>query len=226
MNINKTKCKQKTELIYFFLKNLYNLFRDDIMNTSYSLWEEKIISDNNLTPNTIGTLMKLQNYKENAYLTYYYGDIALTIIRNNLFLLRNKQYTNAEIFTLTKNKANYFKVFKNKNLTVDNLSEEDLTRINYDIVKYIKATLISKSNNEKYIAEMEKLAKGDFSSILNLHKAFKLIYKYSNIDLTLFQEELAKLDKFYEEKYQELEDTNEYLRIIARKWRERITSGD
>ena len=66
MNINKTKCKQKTELIYFFLKNLYNLFRDDIMNTSYSLWEEKIISDNNLTPNTIGTLMKLQNYKENA----------------------------------------------------------------------------------------------------------------------------------------------------------------
>ncbi len=220
------ECKQKTELIYFFLKNLYNLFRDDIMNSKYSLWEEKVINDNNLTPNTIGTLMKLQNYKENTYLTYYYGDIALTIIRNNLFILRNKKYTNEEIFTLTKNKANYFKVFKNKNLTVDNLSEEDLTRINYDIVKYIKATLISKSNNDKYITEMEKLAKGDFSSILNLHKAFKLIYKYSNINLNLFQEEIAKLDKFYEEKYQELEDTNEYLRIIAKKWKERITSGD
>jgi len=196
------------------------------MNSKYSLWEQKIINDNNLTPDTIGTLMKLQNYKENAYLTYYYGDIAITIIRNNLKVLRNKEYNNKEIFTLTKNKANYYKVFKNKNLTVDNLSDEDLTRINYDIVKYIKATLISKSNNDKYTSEMEKLAKGDFSSILNLHKAFKLIYKYSNIDLDLFQEEIAKLDKFYEEKYQELEDTNEYLRIIAKKWRERIISGD
>lgn len=194
------------------------------MDSNYSSWEEYIIKEQKLTPNTIGTIIKLQNIKENTYLTYYYGNMSLIILKRNLISLTNKEYSNQEIFDIVNKKSNYYKIFKNKNLSTDILTDEDCEKLNKSIIKYIKAVLISKSENDKYIEEINKLSKGDYSSLTDLHNVFKTINKFSKINKQ-FEEEKNKLDTYFENKYKELENTNEYMRIVSQKWKNQLISG-
>lgn len=195
------------------------------MNIEYTSWELQMIDEFKLKPNTIGTMLKLQSIKEDYYLDYYYGDIALTILKRNLFILRNKEYTDKEVSTITNNKANYYKMFRNKRLRTDILNDQDTIRINYDINRIIKATIISKSDNDKYMNNSLNLAQGNFSYLTNIHNVFKLINKYNLINQKPYNDERAKLDNFYEQKHKELEDLEEYHRIIAEKWKRDLING-
>ncbi len=194
------------------------------MNNSYSTWDQETIKELNLEENTIGTLMKLQSIKESNYLDYYYGDIALTIMKRNLLYLRNKEYTDQEIYIIVKTKANYYKIFRNKRLDPSLLTDEDLLRINYDISRIIKATLITKSNDEKAMLNSNNLAKGNFNYLTNIHTVFKLINKLNKIKQKSFEEERAKLDSYYDQKLDELENLEEYRRILAAQWKKELIS--
>ena len=194
------------------------------MNNSYSTWDQETIIELNLPEDTIGTLMKLQSIKESNYLDYYYGDIALTIMRRNLLHLRNKEYTDQEIYIIVKTKANYYKIFRNKRLDPNLLTDEDLLRVNYDISRIIKATLITKSNNEKAMQNSNNLAKGNFNYLTNIHTVFRLINKLNKIKQKSFEAERAKLDSYYDQKLEELEDLEEYHRILAAQWKKDLIS--
>ena len=194
------------------------------MNNSYSTWAQETIIELNLPEDTIGTLMKLQSIKESNYLDYYYGDIALTIMRRNLLHLRNKEYTDQEIYIIVKTKANYYKIFRNKRLDPNLLTDEDLLRVNYDISRIIKATLITKSNNEKAMQNSNNLAKGNFNYLTNIHTVFRLINKLNKIKQKSFEAERAKLDSYYDQKLEELEDLEEYHRILAAQWKKDLIS--
>ena len=194
------------------------------MNNSYSTWDQETIIELNLPEDTIGTLMKLQSIKESNYLDYYYGDIALTIMRRNLLHLRNKEYTDQEIYIIVKTKANYYKIFRNKRLDPNLLTDEDLLRVNYDISRMIKATIITKSNNEKAMQNSNNLAKGNFNYLTNIHTVFRLINKLNKIKQKSFEAERAKLDSYYDQKLEELEDLEEYHRILAAQWKKDLIS--
>ena len=150
--------------------------------SKYSNWELQTIKDYKLEPDTVGTLMRLQSLKEKDYLSYYYGDIAFIIIKRNLIFLNKKDYKDEEIFSIVNNKANYYKEFRNQNLKTDILKESEITKINYDINRIIKATIVTKSNDDQAMKNSNQLAIGDYSCVAHLHKAFKLInyFPHSN----------------------------------------------
>ena len=182
----------------------------------HTLWEEEIISSLHLDPDTVGTIMKLQNLKEETYLDYYYGDIAITILKSNL----DRDYSNEELLKIVNDKSNYYKLFRNQRLQ-NILTDEDVLRINNDILHYIRAVLVTKSNDNKYIEEMNKLSKGDYSSLTSLHYNFKIVKKYLSISSS-FAEERDKLDKHYDIRIKEIDDINDYQLMVAREWKDQI----
>ena len=187
--------------------------------SSYSNWELETMKKNKLEPDTVGTLMKLQSLKESNYMSYYYGDLAFIIVKRNLIFLNKRDYKDDEVFEIVNKKANYYKEFKNQNLKTDILKESEITKINYDITRIIKATIVTKSNDDQAVNNSNALAKGDYSCVAHLHKAFKLINRLAKIKSPEFLEEVKKLDAYYEQRIKEIEDLEEYHRIIAKEWK-------